>query len=217
VRQRTLSFPHSPDYSTNAYVVGESNIKILQWFNSIDSWPKVVLGGIIVGADKAGKTHLCHVLHEKYPDSVYLNGHVCSQHHPFDYNDAPIYIIDDADALPESWLFHFYNHVLSCQKKLILTINKPISDWCSLKDLLSRLSTLPSFTLEWPDESMMYLLIKKKLTDLGIHVDEGPLHYLSQRLDRTFTAIDECVKCIDTLSAEQKRNVTLPFVRSVFA
>ena len=63
----------------------------------------------------------------------------------------------------------------------------------------------------------MYLLIKKKLTDLGIHVDEGPLHYLSQRLDRTFTAIDECVKCIDTLSAEQKRNVTLPFVRSVFA
>ncbi len=94
-------------------------------------------------------------------------------------------------------------------------MSRPYQAWCDLPDLASRLATVPHFLFEAPDDHVMMSLMKNKLIDLGMLVDETTLLYLTQHIDRSYVAIDQWVHRLNQLSAEQKKSLTLPFVRSI--
>lgn len=213
MKQLAFSFPNIPTYTADTYVVSDCNNDVYRWLQAWPKWPGA-LGSLILGEAHSGKTHLCHTFMEKHPSVRSLNGHVCSAHHPFDLKES-LFIIDDADQAPAPWLFHFFNHAKERGAHFVLTMTHPYQDWCQLKDLSSRLATLPTFHLNLPDEAMMLALLKKNLTDCGVFVDEAVLAYLCQHIERSYATADYWVQLLERLSAEQKRNITISFIRSI--
>ncbi|MDP3372527.1 MAG: DnaA/Hda family protein [Candidatus Paracaedibacteraceae bacterium] len=213
MKQLAFSFPNIPTYNADSYVVSDCNVDAYRWLQAYPNWSGAI-GSIILGDQLSGKTHLCHTFIEKHKSVRSLNGHVCSAHHPFDFKDS-LFIIDDADQAPAPWLFHFFNHAKEKGAQFVLTMTHPHQDWCRLKDLSSRLATLPTFQLNLPDDAMMLALLKKNLADRGVFVDEPVLVYLGQHIDRSYAMADYWVQLLERLSAEQKRNITIAFIRGI--
>jgi chromosomal replication initiation ATPase DnaA len=216
VRQLALSFPNIPSYAPAAYVVGEGNREAYDWLKAYPTWRSLSdMNGVLITGDKfSGKTHLCHVLRDMYPEARMLNGAIFSSYHPFEFEDQ-LLILDDADRAPASWLFHLYNHFKAKGNCFVMTMKSPYQDWCTLNDLSSRFATLPHFNLSPPDDHIMISVFQKKLGDLGIVVERSVLSYLAQHIERSYTSIDAWINQLNRLSAEQKKNITLPFIRSV--
>ena len=213
VKQLALTFSNMPDYRADAYVVSRCNTDVYQWLEAWPAWSNTI-GALIIGEPFSGKTHLCHTFFEKFPHARMLSGKAYAHHHPFDLTES-LFIIDDADKAPSEWLFHFFNHMRAKNGHIILTMTRPYHDWCQLPDLTSRLSTLATFTLSLPDDDMVLTLLKKNLNDRGVFTDEAVLVYLAQRIDRSYVTLNRCVRVLERLSAEQKRNITVAFVRGI--
>jgi chromosomal replication initiation ATPase DnaA len=172
-----------------------------------------------VGEPHSGKTHLCHTFLEKQSHLEkstvrFLNGHVCAANHPFDLNDT-LFVLDDADKAPEPWLFHFFNHLKEKQARVVMTMSQPHHRWCRLPDLASRLTTLPIAILDLPDDALLLAMLKKNLIDAGVFVDDSVLTYLGHHIDRSYTMVHHWVTLLERLSAEQKRNITIAFIRKI--
>ena len=212
--QRSLSFINIPSYSEDTYVVGNANREVFHWLNGYAEWPPYIRGGLLYGEQGSGKTHLCHVIKAHHSDGVMLNGRAYSGHHPFDVTGG-FFIIDDADCASSEWLFHLYNHASQNAIPVFLTMTSPLSAWCFLPDLMSRLKTLAPFELSWPDEGMMHALLCKKFYDMGLVVHTDVLTYLAQRIDRSYPSINAWVTHLDRLSAEYKRKITIPFIKEM--
>lgn len=185
-----------------------------QWLEAWPNWPLEAIGALILGEPHSGKTHLCQSFIEKNNHARFLNGQVCAANHPFEFKES-LFVLDDADYAPEPWLFHFFNHAKEKGAQFIITMSKHHQDWCTLPDLSSRLTTLPTFTLNLPDDAMVHALLKKNLIDHGVFVDDQVLTYLGKHIDRSYAAINQWVQLLDRLSAEQKRNITIAFVREI--
>ena len=182
MKQRALSFPSTTTFTRENYVVGACNSDAHRW---LDAWPmwSGSIGALILGEPHSGKTHLSHTFLEKNPNTRILNGPTCIEHHPFDLTES-LFVIDNADCVPASWLFHFFNHVKDNGTQFVMTMSQPYQEWCDLADLSSRLATLPLFTLNLPDDVLMLALLRKNLADRGVHVEENVLTYLVQHMDR---------------------------------
>jgi chromosomal replication initiation ATPase DnaA len=213
MKQLALSFPNAPTFTRESYVVGACNSDAHQWLDVWPAWSGAV-GSIVLGEHHSGKTHLCHVFLENHPTARFLNGHVCAANHPFDLKES-LFVLDDADRAPAPWLFHFFNHVRERGAQFVMTMEKPYYEWCQLPDLSSRLATIPTFMLHLPDDALVLALFKKNLSDRGVFVEEQVLSYLGQHIDRSYAAVDYWVQLLERLSAEQKRNITIAFVRGI--
>lgn len=213
MKQRAFSFPNTTLHTRESYVVSTCNTDAYKW---LDAWPKWsdTIGTLILGEAHSGKTHLCQTFIEKNTGARFLNGQVCAANHPFEYKES-LFVLDDADYAPEPWLFHFFNHAKEKGSQFVMTMSRPHQDWCTLPDLSSRLATLSTFTLNLPDDAMVQALLKKNLIDCGVFVDDHVLTYLGQHIDRSYTAINHWVQLLERLSAEQKRNITIAFVRGI--
>lgn len=212
MKQRALLFPNSPTFTRENYVVGACNKDAFSWLEAWPAW--AALGTLIVGEEHSGKTHLCHTFLQSHPEAIYLNGRTCAAQHPFDLNES-IFILDDVEHVSEAWLFHFFNHAKDKGGSFILAMSQHYKHWCSLPDLCSRLASLPLHTLNLPDDALVLALLKKNLTDRGVTVDSSVLSYLVQHIDRSYAGVEQWVNLLERLSAEQKRNVTIAFVRGI--
>lgn len=213
MKQRAFSFPNTTLHTRESYVVSTCNADAYQWLEAWPDWPSTI-GALILGEPHSGKTHLCQTFKEKNPHARFLNGQVCAANHPFEFKES-LFVFDDADYAPEPWLFHFFNHAKEKGAQFVITMTRPYQDWCTLPDLSSRLTTLSTFTLNLPDDAMVQTLLKKNLIDCGVFVDDQVLTYLGQHIDRSYAAIDHWVQLLERLSAEQKRNITVSFVRGI--
>lgn len=213
MKQLALTFSNMPDYRADSYVVSACNADAYQWLKAWPAWSNTI-GALIIGEPFSGKTHLCHTFLERFPHARMLNGRAHTYCHPFDLAES-LFIIDDADKAPPEWLFHLFNHVRAKNGHIMLTMARSYHDWCQLPDLTSRLSTLATFTLSLPDDDMVLTLLKKNLNDCGVFTNEAVLVYLAQRIDRSYAMLNDCVRVLERLSAEQKRNITIAFVRGI--
>ncbi|HNN86983.1 MAG TPA: DnaA regulatory inactivator Hda, partial [Pseudomonadales bacterium] len=50
----------------------------------------------------------------------------------------------------------------------------------------------------------------------GIELSDDVLNFIIQRTARDMLTLFECLQSLDTLSLEEKRRVTIPFVKNVF-
>ena len=50
----------------------------------------------------------------------------------------------------------------------------------------------------------------------GIELSNDVLHFIIQRTARDMLTLFECLQSLDTLSLEEKRRVTIPFIKEVF-
>jgi DnaA family protein len=176
------------------------------------------------GIEAAGKSHLLQALCAAVPGSVYLPLRLLRDAAPDALGGLagqPLLAIDDPDAIAgamdwERHLFTLYNDCLAAGTRLAVAAREPAVDLpLALPDLRSRLAAMPHYALKPLDESQQREALKVRAAARGIALPEDGLQYLQRRFARDMGSLYAILERLDAASLEQKRPLTVPFIRSV--
>ncbi|MEO9462550.1 MAG: hypothetical protein ABJ242_07435 [Marinomonas sp.] len=124
-----------------------------------------------------------------------------------------ITVLDDADSMDETVLFHRWNAAQEAGEKLLMIVSAQPWD-VALPDLRSRLSAAMQLEIGEPDDAMVGALIEAMAQQRGLTLAEGAAEYLTPRTLRSFAGIEQLVTAIDRLSLERKAPATMSIWRS---
>ncbi|WP_427968870.1 ATPase [Altererythrobacter sp.] len=121
-------------------------------------------------------------------------------------------VVDDADSVDETELFHRWNAAQESGEPLLLISNSQPWD-IDLPDLRSRLGGSLQLEIGSPDDDMIGQLIETIAAQRGLSLAEGATQYLVPRVERSFAGIESLVGAIDRLSLERKHPATMSIWR----
>ena len=99
---------------------------------------------------------------------------------------------------------------------MIVTSDKPIVDIdFKLPDLKSRTKSFLLYSLEKPDDELMFALILKNLSDRQISIDKKLIIYIIKRIDRSYSKIFYFIYKIDEMSLKKKKSIDLKMIKEV--
>ncbi len=212
--QLTLGLPHRPALGRDDFLVAGSNADAVAWLDRWPDWPATSLA--LHGPAASGKTHLAQVWRQR-SGAVEALGHF----DPPGLASAGA-VVFDLDAAPgpgdERPLLHLYNLLAERRGHLLLVGREPPARWpIRLPDLKSRLSTAPAVALLPPDDELRAAVMIKLFADRQLRVDADVVGYLLRRLDRSFAALGAAVAALDEAALAERRPITVPLARAVFA
>lgn len=209
------------DYAGEDFLVSEANREAMAW---VDRWPDWSARGLIIGGPaSSGKTHLAHLWAQKTGASFLA---------PCDLEGAPpeslaggsppVAVLDGMEGLTrpaqEEGLFHLLNYMAAHQGAVLITSRCPVRELpIRLPDLRSRLAALPFIPLQLPDDALLEALLRKQLSDRQLRVGEEVIAWLLSRMERSFSQAAIIAQLVDEASLEQRRPITVPFVRELLA
>lgn len=208
--QFRLDFNNLKNFAKEDFITSEANLEAFQIINEWPKWPQKFV--LITGPEFSGKTHLANIwavgsgaifIDEKTkPEAVIENKN---------------YILENLERIQnETCLFHLLNTIKEKNSFLLITSNKEINEiGFKLPDLTSRLKSISSFSIKEPDDFLMKALLVKQFSEKQITVSQEIINFLLSRLERSYKAINQIVDMVDTKALAEKREVTLPFVKTV--
>jgi chromosomal replication initiation ATPase DnaA len=181
---------------------------------------------LISGESGGGKTYIAHLWVAK-SKAVFLTldnlatqikNNVVMEYDAFVIEDLERYLMlpQPNEALQET-LFNFFNMCKEAGNKHILfSSSVPIANLnITLEDLRSRLSSIPVLSLEEPDEEALRIMLFKQFADYQLRANKEVIDYILKRIDRSFSAIKNITAEIDSRSLQEKRNITVPFIKKI--
>lgn len=160
-------------------VVGPANGNIVEAFQQTQSWPYHT--AIIFGPRRSGKTLLANWFKQAGLGEV----------------------VDDAESMDETALFHLWNRAQESGTPLLLTSG--VLDWqVTLPDLGTRLRSALRLDIGEPDDAMLEELIAVHAEQRGLPLGDDACRYLASRGPRSHLGVEELVAAIDRLSLERK-------------
>ena len=66
-----------------------------------------------------------------------------------------------------------------------------------------------------PDDDLLKSLIVKQFMDRGIMVSSDVVEFIVKNIDRNASSVKYLVEQADLLSFEEKRNITIPFIKKI--
>jgi len=202
-------------YSPEKYIVTNSNFYQTSYLSDIKNW-KIDKICMIYGPKFSGKTHLSYISHKKNQNSILINKnnhHLISDHSIFDQKD--MIIIDDIEYLNEEVIFHFFNYAKLSQKFLLLSVEENFLKNIKLKDLKSRIQSIPSFELNFIDEGLLNGIIIKILSDYDISLSYSQLKFISMNLERSFEMINIFTSKIKKFVFENSKKITINQIKNI--
>ena len=165
-------------------VVGNANRAAIDALSDPSTWPYGT--AILAGPSRSGKSLLAR----------------------WAAGAGEIEVIDGADAVDETDLFHRWNRAQESGHPLLLVTDR--DPWeIALPDLRSRLGAALHLEIGLPDDAMVGALIEAHAEARGLALGEGAPTYLVPRLERSFAGIENVVAAIDRLSLERMVPPTL--------
>ena len=220
MQQGLLPLGYAQSYELCDFVVANCNQMAIDLFHAALQGTTKDKFVCIYGDSGCGKTHLLQGMAKDY-NLTYNTANQALTTNLWDwvYGDQQVLILDDAHKVEDDvWWFHLYNLVREQNKLLIISAINPPSLWpVSLPDWRSRLATFISAEMHNPDDDTLKRVLEKIWKDKGIVVDNAILEYLSRRIDRNFPAICQWAKKIDTLSAQQRKPITVSMLHHLFS
>lgn len=215
--QLILNLPTRPALERGDFFVSDSNAMSLAAVEDWRNWPG--RKHLIIGPEGSGKTHLCHVwanqAQAQIIDATTLGTHSIDElaHHNVAVDNVPL--IAGCDRA-QTALFHLHNMVLANGNALLLTGRSQPHLWgITLADLTSRLQGTGSSTLIDPDDTLFMVVITKLFADRQMFPTPDVIHYLTNRLDRSFAAARHAVDAIDRAALAQHRPISRPLAAQV--
>lgn len=173
-------------------VLGDANAHVIAALREPERWPFHT--AILTGPRRSGKS---------------LLGRWASL--------AGIDVIDGADSMDETELFHQWNArqeggTEAGRSLLLIADSQP---WrVKLPDLASRLGGSLQLEIGEPDDAMIAQLLETHATQRGLVLGEGAAQYLAPRLTRSFASIEQTVRAIDRISLERQMPATMSVWRA---
>lgn len=215
-KQLTLDISNKRSlYKKEDYFYHPSNEKAYDFL--IGETPWLFPFAAIIGERGSGKTHLSQIY-------KHISGAVDMTPDQIPYflenpHSRPI-ILDMSPALKgddEESLFHLYNHIKMRNTHLLILSRTALDKWpTNLKDLSSRLKTFLQFFILPPDEDLISALLQKQFSDRQIQISSEVIKYLSTRIERNYSAIQDAVERLDKASLLKSQKVTIPLIKEVF-
>ena len=170
-------------------VVGKGNQAVVDALSDPSGWP--FRTAVLLGPPRSGKSLL----------GRWFEGQEAGE------------VIDGADALDETELFHRWNRAQEGGRPLLLIADREA--WqIALPDLKSRLGAALHLEIGPPDDEMVASLIESLAQQRGLALAEGAPTYLVPRATRSYAGIERLVDKIDRLSLERKAPATLAIWRA---
>lgn len=211
--QSLLPLPSEPSFEKIDFCVSDSNREAYTLIQAWPKWPHFC--SIVYGPKGSGKTFLGKLYQE-------ISGAKALAHLSEGVSVEASVLIDDLDLTgslnshEEKSLFHMYNSLKENKKNLLILTSMPPMHWCiRLADLKSRLRSAYCVGLLSPDDFLIKTLYAKYFSDLQLKVSSQIIDYIVKNTDRSFQSMQYWAKTIAQESLTQKRNITLPFVRSI--
>jgi hypothetical protein len=181
-------------------VIGDANAHVIEALQEPARWPFHV--AVLTGPPRAGKSLL----------GRWAQGLAGADN---------LDLIDDAEAMDETELFHRWNAVQQGGSReggaLLLVVNTDAEHggWrIGLPDLASRIGGSLQLEIGAPDDAMAGELIHAHAEQRGLSLPEGAADYLVPRTTRSFAAIEALVAAIDRISLERQTPATMSVWRA---
>ncbi len=214
--QLSLDFPIRTAVGVDDFYIALNNEVALQW---IDNWPDWAGGMLlIVGPRASGKTHLSHVWQE-IANATRLDASTLANYSLEELTglSAKNLVLEDLDrGFDEQAMFHLYNLRIENGGSILMTAQTPVRDWhLSLKDLVSRLGTVPVATIEQPADDLFAAVLLKMFSDKQLRPAPEVLNFILLRAERYFAMAKDIVDQLDRRALEDQRKITIHMVKSV--
>ena len=212
--QLVLKFPTINAYLQQDYYVSSSNHEAYDFINSWPKWLKKIAN--IFGPSGSGKTHLISILKNKTSvlkiQSDQLNDKIF-----FKFKTKEALIIENlCEKVSENLLFSLWNVALQDNKYILITSNKPISNYkFKLPDLKSRVNSCVNIGINLPSDDLVSVILAKNFSDKQIKVEKKHIDYIIKRIDRSYEKISQFILVLDKYSLKRGSPFGLKLIKEV--
>ena len=207
-RQLAFSLPHAESLSRDNFLEGPANAAGLALIDSWPEWPNRIMW--LAGPEGSGKSHLAAIWAEEAGARSTTANALTAANLPGALATGALVVEDlKAGDFDERALFHLMNLAREDGAYVLFTGREaPAAVEVELRDLRSRLRTIPVISLAPPDDQLFRGLIVKFCTDRQLAVDESVVSYLATRLERSSAAARRAVEQLDSEALRLGRPVT---------
>ncbi|MGR6327867.1 HdaA/DnaA family protein [Sphingomonas sp. XXL09] len=185
-----LGWPADP--RDDAFLVTPSNAGAARTLEHWASWP--VMAAVLTGPRKSGRSLLARIFAAKSGGTI----------------------IDDAESLPETQLFHAWNRAQAERRPLVIVADALPPAWAvRLPDLRSRLAASPHAAIDMPDDALVRELLAHLFHRRGLDARPELVDWLATRIERSHVAIQRTVDALDQAALETRRRLSIPLARNV--
>ena len=170
----------------------------------------------ISGEKFSGKTHLINIFLKKFK-GIKLETKLLNENSLKDIKIHENIVLENLNVnVNEKLIFTLLNIAEQDNKYLIVTSVNPITDMqFRLADLRSRAKAFLLQNIEKPDDSLVFALLLKNLSDRQISLDKKLVNYIINRIDRSYSKIFEFIYKIDEMSLKKKKSINLKIIKEV--
>ena len=215
--------------SFDNFVAGH-NSELIHHLTKIAEGDEVQAPLFIWGESGGGKSHLLNscsslaIENEQKPMLVSLSGLAAengSEAILADLDEYNIYLIDGLDHVAgmmnwEEKLFQLCNYARDRGRSIIISaIKPPTSMDLRLRDLVTRLMSGLTYQVLPLGEDQKITALQERASDRGFEISEEAVKFILNRYRRETGNLFRILDKIDQASLEQKRLITIPFLRSL--
>ena len=216
MRQLPLDLQFLTSQGREDFIIGESNRLAATMIDRWPDWPGQFRVLNLVGPPASGKSHLAAIWREQSGAC-----HLRTMMNWSGADEGTHYSLElptPGTDWPDEALFHLVNRTCEEGSSLLILSHEPVSGlpW-QLPDLRSRLRSVNSVRLDWPDDALLCRLLEKYFADRQLAVGREVVDYMVGRMERSFLAVQTIAAAMDRRSLAQRRSLTLPLAREIMA
>lgn len=200
-----------PDYARRSFILAPSTAAALATADAFAGSLEPALA--ISGPSGSGKTHLLHIMAAARGVRVRDGRRIGSS----DCASEPLCLVDDADGAPAPKALLVL--IETCRRaggKLVLAGAGAPGGWAKgLRDLETRLESMPRIALEEPDEELLRAVIAQLFRRRQWRATPGVPAYAAPRIARTFAAARGFVDAAGGAAIASGRPINLALARKV--
>ena len=215
--------------SFDSFVAGH-NSELVHHLTEVAEGNEVLAPLFIWGESGGGKSHLLNscfslaIENEQRPMLVSLSDLAAkngSEAILADLDEYNIYLIDGLDHVAgmlkwEEKLFQLCNYARDVDRSIIISaIKPPTSMDLRLRDLVTRLMSGLTYQVLPLGEDQKITALQERASDRGFEISEEAVKFILNRYRRETGNLFRILDKIDQASLEQKRLITIPFLRSL--
>lgn len=207
--QYALNLALPPVFAEDNFFVSacnhEAHHRVLSW----PQWNSHAL--VLYGPKGSGKSHLAHLWAAR-AKARQLSDIRCQLS-----ETKNALLLEDIEWLQdEEALLHVLNSVAENGGSLLLTAAMPPRNLpFTLPDLTSRLKALPVVAIHEADDEALSRVLRKQFADRQVKISDEVIAYLTPRMERSFSKINQLVEKLDRAALSAGRTLTVPFVRQL--